>query len=125
LSNSQHVFLYIFAASHASNTSTISPIVSGASSHAASKEATKASHIKAAVSEGAARSIAALLVCWRIVIDEHTLDPEIRELLVACMAQEQRLTAVTDEYKRVVGDFQLAHVRSLQLKPASADKLWW
>jgi CBS domain containing-hemolysin-like protein len=40
---------------------------------------------------------------WRIVIDEHALDLEIRRLLVACIAQEQRLAAVTDEYKRVMG----------------------
>jgi hypothetical protein len=59
-----------------------------------------AAEVGAGALEGAARSIAALLVRWRIVIDEHALDREIRRLLVACIAQEQRLAAVTDEYKK-------------------------
>jgi hypothetical protein len=59
-----------------------------------------AAEVGAGALEGAARSIAALLVRWRIVIDEHALDLEIRRLLVACIAQEQRLAAVTDEYKK-------------------------
>src|SRR5262249_9280739 len=83
-----------------------------------------AAEVGAGALESATRSIAPLLVRWRIVIDEHTLDPEIRGLLVTCIAQEQRLAAVTDEYKRVMGAFQHAHVKSLQLKPANADKLW-
>ena len=72
-----------------------------------------AAEVGAGSLEGTARAIAALLVRWRIVIDEYALDSQIQELLVSCIAQEQRLAAVTDEYKRVVGNFQLAHIGSL------------
>ncbi len=72
-----------------------------------------AAEIGAGSLEGTARSIAALLVRWRIVMDEYALDPQIQGPLVARIAQEQCLAAVADEYKRVVGDFQLAHIGSL------------
>jgi hypothetical protein len=37
------------------------------------------------------------------------LDPEVHELLVAYVAQEEHLVAVTDEYKCVMRDFELVH----------------
>jgi hypothetical protein len=71
-----------------------------------------ATQVRTSALECAARPIAALLVCWRIIIDENPLSHEIRELFIACVAEKQRLVAITDENKRVMRDFELIHSKS-------------
>jgi hypothetical protein len=50
-----------------------------------------AAYVCSGALESAAGPIAALLVGWRIISDEHALEPEVQELLVAYVAQEERL----------------------------------
>lgn len=59
--------------------------------------------------EGAAGLVAALVARHRIGVDENVLGDEIGELLVAIVAQEQRLAAVPDKDNRVMRNIALAH----------------
>jgi hypothetical protein len=51
----------------------------------------------------------------RIVIGEYALGLEVRKLLIALVAQEQRLATVADEHKRIVGNLQFAHIAAPRL----------
>ena len=61
----------------------------------------------------AARLVGALLAGRRIVVDEDTLGLEVGILLVARIAQEQRLAAVADENDGIVGNLDFAHGASI------------
>lgn len=52
--------------------------------------------------EGAAWAVSALLVSWRIVVNEYVFDNQIGKLLIAVVSQEQRFMPVTNEDDRIV-----------------------
>src|SRR5262249_39729002 len=68
-----------------------------------------AAEVRPGALESAARTVAALLMCGRIVVDEHPLGLKIEEFLVAGVVQEQGLAAVTDEHEGVMGNLKLVH----------------
>jgi len=61
--------------------------------------------------EPAAGAIRSLLVGgWVLFVDEDTLGHEIGELLIAGVAQKQRLAAVADENEGVMGNSGFGHL---------------
>lgn len=57
----------------------------------------------------APRLVRALLARWWIYVGEHALDSEIGKLLVAVVAQEKRLAAVSHKHQRVLRHPYLVH----------------
>src|SRR5271166_4462316 len=77
---------------------------------------------RAGAGEGAAGPVGPLLMGGRIVVDEHLLGDEIRELLVAFVTKEKRLAAVADENVRVVRNEGFAHLKAPE---GEADRAEW
>jgi hypothetical protein len=59
--------------------------------------------------EAAARSVGALLMGRRVVIEEDALGLEVGVLLVTFIAQEQRLAPVADENNGIVWNVDFGH----------------
>jgi hypothetical protein len=76
-----------------------------------------AAEVRAGPLEHASRSIGALLAGRRVLVREHAFGPQIGELLIAIIAQEQCLSTVPDKYKDAMRDVQLVHRIASNLLP--------
>src|SRR5690606_29474951 len=65
-----------------------------------------------------ARPIGPLLAGRRIVVLDNLLGFQVREFLIALIAQEDGLAAVAHEHERIMRNFQLVHYSGLLALPS-------